>query len=388
MSSDGEASPPPRIALVGIGRNSYTNPSVAEALRRAFPRCEIDWIDLRELVEQRTHRLGKLFTVVHAIRELGPAILLRPMQLGRKGAWTAFLFRLRSRIAREQISRRRYLFSLQIQSTFDASTPGVPHFVYSDNTVLANTHYKNARRSDVPVTREWLALERQLYHNAQVTFVMSRNVGRSLVEDYGCEPDKVVCAYGGPNASIAPVQDKKYDQRNILFVGVVWNRKGGPELLQAFRLVRQQIPDATLTIVGCSPEVDEPGCRVVGRVPPSALGSYYANASVFCMPTRLEPFGIVYVEAMAHKMPIVATNVAAIPDFVTNGENGFLLELDDIEGLADALVKLLRDPELCRRMGERSYAVSRTYTWDNTGEIMRNTIEQVLQAGEKQARAH
>jgi len=106
------------------------------------------------------------------------------------------------------------------------------------------------------------------------------------------------------------------------------------------------------------------------------------------MPTRLEPFGIVYVEAMAHKMPIVATNVAAIPDFVTNGENGFLLELHDIEGLADALVKLLRDPELCRRMGERSYAVSRTYTWDNTGEIMRNTIEQVLQAGEKQARAH
>lgn len=377
-SSVPEGRAPSRIALVGIGRNSYTNPSVAQALRRVFPEYEIDWIDLRELVKQRTHRLGRLLSAVHAIREFGPGILRRPLLLGRRAAWTTFLFRLRSRIARERISRGRYLFSLQIQSTFDASTPGVPHFVYTDNTVLANTHYKNAKRSDVPVTEGWLALERQIYHNARASFVMSRNVGRSMVEDYGAEPAKVVCAYGGPNASIAPVEEKKYDQKNILFVGVVWNRKGGPELLQAFRLVRKRIPDATLTIVGCTPDVDEPGCRVVGRVPPSELGSYYAQASVFCMPTRLEPFGIVFVEAMAHRMPVVATNVAAIPDFVTNGENGFLVEPDDITGLADALVQLLSDPELCRRMGDRSYAVSKTYTWDNTAAIMRATIEEAI----------
>jgi glycosyltransferase involved in cell wall biosynthesis len=370
--------PPLRIALVGIGLNSYTNPSVAAALRRAFPRCEIDWIDLRELVTQRTHRLVDFFTVGHAIREFGPAILLRPRRLRRRAAWTTFLFRLRSRIAREQISRRHYLFSMQIQSTFDASTPGVPHFVYTDNTVLANTHYKNALRSDVPVTEEWLARERQIYHNARICFVMSRNVGRSMIEDYGCEPDKVVCAYGGPNASIAEVGDKRYDQRNILFVGTVWDRKGGPELLEAFRLVRKQIPDATLTIVGCSPEVNEPGSRVVGRVPPSELRSYYMDASVFCMPSRLEPFGIVFIEAMAHKMPLVVTDIAATPDFVTNGENGFRVEPYDTKSLADALVQVLSHPELCRRMGERGYAVSRTYTWDNTAAIMRNSIEQVV----------
>jgi glycosyltransferase involved in cell wall biosynthesis len=373
-----EASPRSRIALVGIGLNSYTNASVAAALRRAFPRCEIDWIDLRQLAKQRTRHLVHFIAVAHAIREFGPRILLRPGRLREKSRWTSFLFQLRSRIAREEISRRHYLFSMQIQSTFNASTPGVPHFVYTDNTVLANTHYKNARRSDVPVTDKWLALERQIYHNARTNFVMSRNVGRSMIEDYGSDPDKVVCAYGGPNASIVPVQDKKYDQRNVLFVGGDWNRKGGPELLQAFESVRRQIPDATLTIVGCSPEVNEPGCRVVGRIPPSQLGSYYTNASVFCMPTRLEPFGIVFIEAMAHRMPIVATDIAAIPDFVTNGENGFRVEPYDIKGLADALVRLLSNPELCRRMGERSYAVSRTYTWDNTAAIMRDTIQRMV----------
>jgi glycosyltransferase involved in cell wall biosynthesis len=374
-----KAPPQSRIALVGLGLNSYTNPSFAAALRRAFPECEVDWIDLRLLVKARTRHLVHLLTAAHALREFGLALLLDPRRLRHKSLWTSFLFRLRSRIAREEIARRPYLFSIQIQSTFDASTPGVPHFVYTDNTVLANTHYKNAKRTDVPVAEEWLALERQIYHNARICFVMSQNVGRSMIEDYGCEPAKIVNAYGGPNALIAPVVDKKYDQRNILFVGADWSRKGGPELLQAFRLVRQQIPDATLTIVGCSPEVDEPGSRVVGRVPPSALGSYYRDASVFCMPSRLEPFGIVFVEAMAHRMPIVATDIAAIPDFVTNGENGFRVEPYDTKGLADALVRLLSNPELCARMGERSYAVSRTYTWDNTGRIMRDTIDKSIQ---------
>jgi glycosyltransferase involved in cell wall biosynthesis len=46
--------------------------------------------------------------------------------------------------------------------------------------------------------------------------------------------------------------------------------------------------------------------------------------------------------------------------------------------LAEALTQLLRDPDRCRRMGDRSYEISRTYTWDNTGSIMRRTIEQLV----------
>jgi glycosyltransferase involved in cell wall biosynthesis len=298
--------------------------------------------------------------------------------LKQRALWTTFLFGLRSRIAREEISRRNYRFSLQVQSNYDASTPGVPHFVYTDNTVLANTHYKNAKRSDVQVTEQWLEQERQIYHHARICFVMSRNVRRSLIEDYGYPPDRVVCAYGGPNAPIAPVANRRYDQRNILFVGREWDRKGGPELVEAFRLVRANISDATLTIVGCSPKVDQPGCRVIGRVPPSELGSYFRDASLCCIPTRLEPFGMVYIEAMAHRLPIVATDVAAIPDFVLNGENGFRVEPYDIRALADALIRVLINPDLCARMGERSYAISKTYTWDNTGTIMRRTIERVI----------
>jgi len=314
------------------------------------------------------------YATVEFAREVG----LNPRQLKRRRHWTTFLFRQRSLTASKNLARSHYLFSMQIQSTFDASVAGLPHFVYTDNTMLANLQYNATHRTDLPVTDQWIAQERRLYQNARACFVMSHNVARSLITDYGCPQDKVVCVYSGHNAPVRINADKKYDQKNILFVGVDWERKGGPELLAAFRLVRERIPDATLTIVGCSPQIDEPGCHIAGRVAPSEVSRYYADASVFCMPTRQEPFGIVFVEAMAHHLPIVATDVGAIPDFVSNGHNGFQVSPGDTQGVARALIQLLSNPLLCRQMGERSHAVSKIYTWDNVAATMRTVIKRFV----------
>jgi glycosyltransferase involved in cell wall biosynthesis len=314
----------------------------------------------------------------HATAEFAREVGLNARQLKRRRHWTTYLFKQRSLRASEQISKSRYLFSMQIQSTFDASVPGLPHFVYTDNTMLANLQYEAARKADLPVTDQWIAQERRLYQNARACFVMSHNVARSLIEDYGCDPHRVVRAYSGRNVTVRVKAENNYDQKNILFVGVDWERKGGPELLAAFRLVRERIPDATLTIVGCSPQIEEPGCHIMGRVAPSGLSRYYAAASVFCMPTRQEPFGIVFVEAMTHRLPIVATEVGAIPDFVSNGDNGFRVSPGDTQGLARALILLLSNPTLCRQMGERSHDASKIYTWDNVAAIMRTVIQRFV----------
>jgi glycosyltransferase involved in cell wall biosynthesis len=174
--------------------------------------------------------------------------------------------------------------------------------------------------------------------------------------------------------------DKTYDNKEILFVGVHWIRKGGPQLVEAFRRVRARIPDARLTIVGCSPEIHVEGCEVRGRVSPSELAMYYQRASVFCMPTRYEPFGIVYLEAMAYKLPIVATDVGAIPDFVLNGENGFRVRPGDFGDLAERLIVLLSNPALCSSMGKRGSDIAKQYTWERTGRIFRETIEPYVES--------
>ena len=132
-------------------------------------------------------------------------------------------------------------------------------------------------------------------------------------------------------------------QKNILFVGVEWERKGGVQLFEAFKLVLKKIPDATLTIVGCAPSIQHLNVNVVGKISIEKVPDYYNQASVFCMPTRLEPFGIVFLEAMYHQLPIVASNIGAANDFIEDNKNGYLLPPDDTVGISNQLIYLEKD---------------------------------------------
>jgi len=208
---------------------------------------------------------------------------------------------------------------------------------------------------------------------------MSHHIARSVVEDYGCDPQKVVCAGVGSNVSgrvDAPSSLERYAKRHILFVGVEWNRKGGPLLVEAFKRILKVYPDAKLTIVGCRPEIEVPNCQIVGRVRPEEVKSFYDKASLFCMPTTREPFGIVFVEAANHKLPVVATRLGAIPEVVREGESGLLVEPGNVAALADALITLLGDPERCRAFGEAGFKhVGQRYTWEQVGQTLFEHIQ-------------
>ena len=74
------------------------------------------------------------------------------------------------------------------------------------------------------------------------------------------------------------------------------------------------------------------------EIPIEKVSDYYNQASVFCMPTRLEPFGIVFLEAMYHQLPIVASNIGAANDFIEDNKNGYLLPPDDTVGISNQLI--------------------------------------------------
>jgi glycosyltransferase involved in cell wall biosynthesis len=275
-----------------------------------------------------------------------------------------------------------------MQSLFDGSTPGIPHFVYTDHTHLQNLHYEANKNNLYSST--WIALERNIYENAALVFVRSSNVRQSMIDEYTIPPDKVVLAYAGSNVRVSKtkVQNSDYTQRNILFVGLDWQRKGGPTLVKAFQLVRETYPDARLLVVGARPDLHIQNCEIVGPVKPQELDHYYQQASVFCLPTHLEPFGMVFIEAMTAHLPIVATRIGAIPDFVQEGKNGFLVSPDDIQGLADALLRLLQNPKMCRAFGEHSFQLTQDrYSWSAAGEIFRQNIMNVLSVAETQENA-
>jgi glycosyltransferase involved in cell wall biosynthesis len=368
----------PAFAFVKMGEFSHTNRHVLEQLRARFPQHETCVLDLGEMRVVGKRCLPTL--AWNVARQFGVSALAGRKRFCSHLLKTSYFFGRSRRALLQRLGSRRYDFTFQTQSLFDASIPGTPHFIYTDHTHLENLKYP-AWTAPTPLSREWVELERSAYHHASMVFTMSANISRSLVQEYGCSAQRVECVYAGGNVSATarePSDGDRFRGKNVLFVGVDWERKGGPVLLEAFRSLRHRHPDATLTVVGCAPRIHQHGVRIIGRVPLCEVASYYRAASIFCLPTLNEPFGLVFLEAFSYGLPIVATRIGAIAEIVQHGESGYLVTPKNAGELADRLNSLLDDPSLCARLGShgRDWAGGR-YSWDATGGRIASHIERV-----------
>ena len=378
---------PAQLALV----STYAHPtrdSIERMLTAAFPEYQVENFSVTEVLKR--HREWIAPNLWHVATEYGREIAARRLTLREGYFRTTYAFRHLREAMRELINPQYHAFSFQMQSLYDTSVPGVPHFIYTDHTHLSNLHYPDFDRSTLR-SPAWLALERTVYENAAAVFTRSTDVAADLTRFYNIPPGKVECVYAGSNVDVShcgPPDNAGYSNQRILFVGVDWKRKGGPELLEAFKEVLQRYPKAHLTIAGADARVELPNCTVLGHVSAQQLAQHYAQSSIFCLPTRHEPFGIAFVEAMMHRLPVVATRVGAIPDMVDEGGNGYLVSPGDAHALAQALCKLLADPAHCQALGQRSYKkAADLYTWPRTGQRIRARIMRILAESSREAGA-
>lgn len=320
-----------------------------------------------------------------APRLLGAGLSFSPR---RKRWWARYHlagapFALRSRNAAALIAAQpvRPDVILQFGATFEARGRGdVPYVLYCDsNIALAErgraSGYGEAvalRPSEVRAIR---AREERVYRGAAAIFTISEYLGRSFQQDFGIPPERVHPIHAGPNFELHRMPDRPGAAAgappSVLFVGRHFERKGGDLLLRAFERVRRRVPRAELVIVG-PPDlrVDQPGVRSIGFLDKdtaegsAALQRLFTDARVFCLPTRFEPFGIAYLEAMAFGLPCVGTAVWAVPEIIADGETGFVVPVEDAEALADRLVVLLTDGERAARMGrEGRRRLETRFTW-------------------------
>lgn len=369
------------IEYVTCGSFSGTNEAILPLLERAFPEQPSHRFDVATWL--RSDRRLLTGGVAHVLAESGPMALAGRTRF-RQGLYrSAYLDRRVGAEMRSRTAGRRRLFSFQTQSMFNAAVPGLPHFVYTDHTALANSYYPGFDRRRFPPS--WIEREAEIYRDARLTFTMGGHVARSLVEHYGIEPERVSCVGAGGNVEIGAAAPRPgpRDRKRILFVGREWRRKGGPELIAALPLVRERHPEATLVVAGCTPRVGTEGVEVLGNVPAARVGELLAEASVFCMPTRAEPFGLAFVEALSQGVPVVATNLGALPEIVQDGETGLLVAPDDIAGLARAISALLDDPERARRFGAlgRERTLTR-YTWPRVVDSIAAQIREQIGAAD------
>jgi glycosyltransferase involved in cell wall biosynthesis len=368
------------ILFVTLDEFSNISSSLEGQLRKHFPDHEIETLVLKSKLKKDYIILFLSVLAVFPQHFVDFVIGNKSLLTFRKHLYhTPFIMRYFNRKIGKRLTTRKYAFIFQTQSVFDTSSLSTPNFIYTDHTNLNNLNYPLINPARYLSSKTYIKMEWMIYEHATLLFVMSSNIKDSLVQQYGISPDKVKLVYAGSNTKILPdVNPKKYANKNILFVGKDWERKGGPLLVEAFEHVLQEIPDATLTIIGSNPRISIRNCTVVENVPVEQVSAYYNEASVFCLPTKREPFGIVFIEAMLNHLPIVTNSIGATPELVLNNENGFRLNYDARE-YADTLIQLLNDPIRCEQMGERSYQLAQAnYTWDNTGRLIGKYIKEKL----------
>jgi len=177
---------------------------------------------------------------------------------------------------------------------------------------------------------------------------------------------------------------------NILFVGRMDPRKGLKYLFKAFSLVYKQYPHCRLIVVGEGylrdyykmylPSYLLDKVIFEGYVPRDILPRYYASADVFCAPAiGGESFGIVLLEAMASAKPIVASAIKGYRDLITYGQDGLTVSPKDPEMLKEAILKLIRDKSLRKKMGERGLLKAREYSWDKVTKQVEACYGKVLE---------
>ncbi len=178
----------------------------------------------------------------------------------------------------------------------------------------------------------------------------------------------------------------------ILFLGRLEKRKGFQFLLEAFAQVRMLVPDARLLVAGAYTKEDkEPfvvqarrngirGVHFIGYVPEELKPRLFHSCDVCCVPsTGFESFGIVLLEAMAAGRPLVASNIPGYRCVMTDGREGLFVEPGDPQGLAAALIRLLRDPELRSRMGAQGKETARRFDWEKVAGQLLSLYQALLE---------
>jgi phosphatidylinositol alpha-mannosyltransferase len=307
-------------------------------------------------------------------------------------------------VARITLSLRSYLQAKQLlqEDQFDLvhlhepMMPALPLTVlrHSNTTNIGTFHaFRNTPLTyfyGKPILRPFF---RKLHGHIVVSSAAREFVGEYFPADYRVIPNGIDFARFFQRYD--PLPELADNRPTVLFVGRLEKRKGLRFLLRAWPHVLERQPDARLVVVGRGRPLE--GYRrfarrqgwsaedvvFAGYVPSEDLPRYYQSSDVFCAPnTGQESFGIVLLEAMAAGAPIVASDIPGYRDVVTHGVQGLLVEPQNAGAIADAVCRLLGNPELRASMRRAGQAKAQLYDWPRVASQVLDYYAEVLERRE------
>ena len=304
-------------------------------------------------------------------------------------------------VARITLSLRSYLQAKRLlqEQQFDLvhlhepMMPALPLTVlrHSNTTNVGTFHaYRNTPLTyfyGKPILRPFF---RKLHGHIAVSSAARDFVGEYFNADYRIIPNGI--DFPRFNTRYPRLEQLADGRPTVLFVGRLEKRKGLKFLLRAWPMVLERQPSARLVVVGRGRPLEgyrrfaarqgwsESDVRFAGYVPAEDLPRYYQSCDVFCAPnTGQESFGIVLLEAMAAGVPIVASDIPGYRDVVSDGEQGLLVEPKNAGALADAICRLLGNPELRASMRRAGQDRAPAYDWPRVAAQVLDYYVEVLE---------
>ncbi len=269
-----------------------------------------------------------------------------------------------------------------------------PYFTFQDLDVDTVIKWRKAKRNTYmfdhyPVKkllkyRKW---EVDIYKNAVGILVASKWVARNI-KSYLDEQEKVHAVGIGHRYSPISLTDelvqKRFEKPMILFVGKDGIRKGIDIVIKAIPQVREEIPEIKIELVtdtrALSDNVKKEAEKELNislhhDISLKSLKKLYQESSLFVMPSRFEPWGKVFFEAMAHGMPVIGANCCAMPEFIRDMYNGYLADYSP-ESVAEKIINILKSSERYKKMANNALSISKEYTWSNiTAKVLKDYLE-------------
>ncbi len=238
---------------------------------------------------------------------------------------------------------------------------------------------------------------RWLVNNSSKIITISKAT-RSFCQKAGLDQDKIeVIPFGVDPDFFRPLE--VYNDENIfqiLSVGYLIQRKGFEYLIRAMPQVLEEHANARLKIVGSGPletELKEliyelglgDEVEIVKNISDDELLMVYNSADLFVLPSivdsqgNTEGLGVVLLEAMACGLPVMGSNVGGIPDIITNNETGILVEEKDLQGISEAMKKLIKDEELRSILSKNGYnSVKHNFNWKTLAKRYTEVFEDLI----------
>ncbi len=351
--------------------------------------------------------------VVH----LGPDVTLMSRMFLKRGqifnSVIAPLFRRRlSPIHQRQLATRAArLFSTRIERSgcnvlyapfasveIAALGTAVPIVYHTDMTWAQGVDYYSIYSALFGFARDQgEAIQRAALEKATMSIFPSSWAAKSATDHYGIDPSRVSVICYGANFSAEDVpaaaealQHPLDHGVNLLWIGVDWNRKGGPVAHECLLALLEKGVDARLVVCGCTPPsaFNHDRMRVIpflNKNDPEqrrALSRLFLDANFFLFPTLAETVAIVLCEASAHGLPSIARNTGGLASVVTEGVNGCLLpESATGKQFAQKIMEVLADGDLYSDLvkGSRRMYEERL-NWDAWGKAARPVFEQSMRS--------